>query len=91
MESRRRLRWELHRFPLLGAWRIGPRLTIDRRTILSDDSTEITYIPSMLIDYQRDRTLLQFEFGGQLGKRDALLQTQNTKRYYVSMAYRFSF
>ena len=79
------------RFPLFGAWRIGPRLTIDRRTILSDDSTELTYIPSMLIDYQRDRTLLQFEVGGQLGKRDALLQTQNTKRYYVSLAYRYSF
>jgi tetratricopeptide (TPR) repeat protein len=79
------------RFPLAGAWRIGPRLTVNRRTIVTDGSTEFTYVPSMLIDYQRDRRLLQLEFGGELGKRDTLLQTQNTKRYYVSMAYRISF
>jgi hypothetical protein len=79
------------RFPLNGAWRIGPRLTIDRRNLIIDGSTELTYIPSVLIDYQKDRRLLQFEVGGQLGKRDALLQSQDTKRYYVSLAYRISF
>jgi hypothetical protein len=79
------------RFPVNGAWRIGPRLTIDRRNLIIDGSTELTYIPSVLIDYQRDRRLLQFEVGGQLGKRDALLQSQDTKRYYVSLAYRISF
>jgi hypothetical protein len=79
------------RFPVNGAWRIGPRLTIDRRNLTIDDSTELTYIPSVLIDYQKDRRLLQFEVGGQIGKRDALLQSQNTKRYYASLAYRFSF
>ena len=79
------------RFPLNGAWRIGPRLTVDRRNLIIDGSTELTYIPSVLIDYQRDRKLLQFEVGGQLGKRDALLQSQDTKRYYVSLAYRISF
>ena len=79
------------RFPVNGAWRIGPRLTIDRRNLTIDDSTELTYIPSVLIDYQKDRRLLQFEVGGQLGKRDAFLQSQNTKRYYASLAYRFSF
>ena len=79
------------RFPVNGAWRIGPRLTVDRRNLVIDGSTELTYIPSVLIDYQKDRRLLQFEVGGQLGKRDALLQSQDTKRYYVSLAYRISF
>ena len=79
------------RFPLSSAWRIGPRLTIDRRNLVTDDSNELTYIPSVLVDYQRDRKLLQFEVGGQLGKRDAQLQTQNTKRYYISLSYRISF
>ena len=45
----------------------------------------------MLIDYQHARQLLQFEFGGEIGKRDAVLQTQNTKRYYASLAYRIGF
>jgi len=79
------------RFPLAGAWRIGPRLTVNRTAVTSDGSTEINYIPSMLIDYQRERKLLQLEFGGELGKRDLQLQSQNMKRYYVSMAYRISF
>ncbi|MBS0419516.1 MAG: SPOR domain-containing protein [Proteobacteria bacterium] len=76
------------RFPLTSAWRIGPRLTIDKRNLSSDASSELTYIPSMLLDYQRGRKLLQFEIGGQLGKRDAQLQSQNTKRYYISLSYR---
>jgi tetratricopeptide (TPR) repeat protein len=79
------------RFPLVGAWRLGPRLTIDRRVLASDGSTELTYIPSALLDYQRGLKLLQFEIGGELGKRAALLETQNTKRYYVSLSYRIGF
>ena len=79
------------RFPVSSAWRIGPRLTVDRRNLVTDTSTELTFIPSILLDYQRERRLLQFELGGQLGKRDALLQSQNTKRYYVSLSYRIGF
>jgi hypothetical protein len=79
------------RFPLNSAWRIGPRLTIDRRNLVTDDSNELTYIPSVLLDYQRDRKLLQFEVGGQIGRRDAQLQSQDTKRYYISLSYRISF
>jgi hypothetical protein len=79
------------RFPLTSAWRIGPRLTIDKRNLVIDNSDELTYIPSVLLDYQRGRRLLQFEAGGQLGKRDAELQTQNTRRYYVSLSYRIGF
>jgi len=79
------------RFPLVGAWRLGPRLTVDRRVLVTDSSTEMTYIPSALLDYQRGLKLLQFEIGGELGKRAALLETQDTKRYYVSLSYRIGF
>jgi hypothetical protein len=79
------------RVPLSGRWRLGPRLTIDRRTLISDDSTELTLVPSLLLDYQRGRKLVQLEAGGQVGKRDALLQTQKLSRYYVSLAYRIGF
>lgn len=79
------------RFPLTSAWRIGPRLAVDHRQLASDGSKEIFIVPALLIDYQSGRRLLQFEAGGQIGKRDNSLQTQNTKRYYVSLAYRISF
>jgi hypothetical protein len=64
---------------------------VDRRVLATDGSTELTYIPSALLDYQRGLKLLQFEIGGELGKRDAILETQNTKRYYVSLSYRIGF
>jgi hypothetical protein len=79
------------RMPIGGAWRLGPRLSIDHRQLASDGSKELSFVPSALLDYQRGRKLLQFEVGGQLGKRDNQVQTQNTKRYYVSLAYRIGF
>ncbi|MBS0365037.1 MAG: SPOR domain-containing protein [Proteobacteria bacterium] len=87
------------RFPLGGAWRLGPRFTYDRLTELAGGSTQTTYIPSALLDWQRGRWLLQLDTGAQLGSRAAFLQlangtfvqTQNTTRYYVSLSYRFTF
>jgi len=79
------------RMPVGGAWRLGPRLTIDHRQLASDGSNELSFVPSALLDYQRGRKLLQFELGGQIGKRDSDQQSQNTKRYYISLAYRIGF
>lgn len=79
------------RFPIGGAWRIGPRLSVDHRSVVTDGSTEVTVLPSLLLDYQRGRNLVQLEVGGQTGKRDATQQTENTRRYYVSLAYRIGF
>ncbi len=87
------------RFAVGGAWRLGPRFTMDRLDVSSDGSRQTTYIPSVLLDYQRDNKLFQFEAGGQLGSRESFLQlptgafvqTQNTTRYYVSVSYRISF
>lgn len=79
------------RVPVGGNWRLGPRLTVDHRQLASDGSTELSFLPSVLLDYQHGQRLVQFEVGGQLGKRDSTLQTQDTKRYYVSLAYRIGF
>src|SRR5213082_2846446 len=87
------------RFPVAGAWRLGPRFTINRLQADTDGSTNTTYIPSLLLDYERERKLFQLEVGGQLGQREAFLQlsngtfvqTQNRTRYYVSVSYRISF
>ena len=79
------------RLPVGGSWRLGPRLTIDQRQLASDGSKDLNFLPSALLDYQHGRRLLQFEVGGQIGKRNLSLQTQNTTRYYVSLAYRIGF
>lgn len=87
------------RFALGGAWRLAPRFTVERLSQLSDGSTQTSYIPSALLDYQRGNHLVQFEVGGELGSREAFLQlqngqfaqTQNTTRYYASLSYRISF
>jgi hypothetical protein len=87
------------RFPVGGAWRLAPRFTVERLSQLSDGSTQTSYIPSALLDWQRGNKLLQFEVGGELGSREAFLQLQNgqfvqtqtTTRYYASLSYRISF
>jgi tetratricopeptide (TPR) repeat protein len=87
------------RFPVGGAWRLSPRLTVERLKESSDGSTEVSYLPALLLDYQRANKLLQFEAGGQLGTRQAFIQlangtfvqTQNTVRYYAQVSYRISF
>ena len=87
------------RFPIGGAWRLGPRFTIDRLTALSDGSLQTTYIPSALLDWTRGRWLVQLDTGAELGRRQAFLQlangtfvqTQNTSRYYISLSYRVTF
>jgi tetratricopeptide (TPR) repeat protein len=87
------------RFPIGGAWRLGPRFMIDRLTALSDGSQQTTYIPSALLDWTRGRWLVQLDTGAELGRRQAFLQlangtfvqTQNTSRYYISLSYRIIF
>jgi tetratricopeptide (TPR) repeat protein len=80
------------RFPLRGGrWRLGPRLAMDRRELSTDGSVEWQLLPSALLDFQRGRKLLQFEAGGQVGKRDSSVQSQKTARYYVSLSYRLGF
>ncbi|HET7756315.1 MAG TPA: SPOR domain-containing protein [Steroidobacteraceae bacterium] len=87
------------RFPIGGAWRLGPRFTVDRLTQTINGSTETTYIPSALLDWQRGRWLFQLDTGAELGSREAFLQlangtfvqTQNTTRYYISLSYRITF
>jgi len=87
------------RFPIGGAWRLGPRFQVDRLSDTADGSTQTSYIPSFLLEYQHGRGLLQLDAGGEFGKREALLQlpsggfvqTQNTTRYYVSVSYRIDF
>lgn len=79
------------RLPLFGPWRIGPGLSLDRSQIAGDASTDTTIDPSLLIDYQRGRGLVELELGGEIGRQSTSLLSQRTQRYYVSLAYRIGF
>jgi tetratricopeptide (TPR) repeat protein len=76
------------RLPLFGPWRIGPGLAVDRSRIVGDGSTETTLDPSILIDYQRGRGLVELELGGEIGRQSTAVLSQRTQRYYASLAYR---
>jgi tetratricopeptide (TPR) repeat protein len=79
------------RVPLGAAWRLGPRLSVVHQQLSSDGSNQLDLLPSALLDWQRGRNLVQIEGGYEIGKRDATLQTQNTRRYYLSLSYRLAF
>jgi hypothetical protein len=78
------------RFPVFGAWRIGPRLAVQRRE--SDNGvTQLLYTPYLHLDYQRNGRLLEIEGGAELGRNPEFLQIGNTTRLFVSVGYRINF
>lgn len=79
------------RLPLGQAWRIGPRLRLDRRESTIDAAVETLYVPSLRIDYQRGATWFEFEGGAEFGKRDIPAESESSTRYFFSLGYRISF
>lgn len=79
------------RLPVGGAWRLGPRLRVDRRDSTLDGSRENLYVPTLRLDYVRGRTWFECEAGTELGKRTLTTDEETTKRYYFGLGYRLSF
>ncbi len=81
------------RLPLWEYWRFGPRLQLERIHYSLDGSTEMGYLPSLRLERLRSRTLIEFEAGGDIGRREMQnpLDNQNSKRYYISIGYRLGF
>jgi hypothetical protein len=83
--------WQyISRYPLFGAWRIGPRMLFQRKTT-NTGFTQIFYAPYGHLDYQRHGHVLEIEGGAELGKNPAGLQIGNTTRLFVSIGYRINF
>jgi hypothetical protein len=83
--------WQfISRYPLFGAWRIGPRMLFQRKAT-NTGFTQIFYAPYGHLDYQRHGHVLEFEGGAELGKNPAGLQIGNTTRLFVSIGYRINF
>ena len=79
------------RMPVGGAWRLGPRLRVDRRESTLDAATETLYVPTLRLDYQRGRAWLECEAGAELGERQLMTDDESSKRYYFGLGYRLSF
>lgn len=83
--------WQfISRYPLFGAWRIGPRLLFQRKTT-DTGFTSIFYAPYGHLDYQRHGHVLEIEGGAEIGKNPAGLEIGNTTRLFVSIGYRINF
>jgi hypothetical protein len=75
------------RYPLFGAWRIGPRILIQRR-VNSDESIQYLYNPYAHADWQRNGRTVEIEAGTEIGHNP---QLANTQRLFVSVGYRVNF
>jgi tetratricopeptide (TPR) repeat protein len=83
--------WQfISRYPLFGAWRIGPRMLFQRKTT-DTGYTSIFYAPYGHLDYQRHGHVLEIEGGAEIGKNPAGLEIGNTTRLFVSIGYRINF
>ena len=83
--------WQfISRYPLFGAWRIGPRMLF-QRTTTDTGYTSIFYAPYGHLDYQRHGHVLEIEGGAEFGRNPAGLQIGNTTRLFVSIGYRINF
>jgi hypothetical protein len=79
------------RLPVGGAWRLGPRLRVDRRTSLLDDARETVYVPTLRLDYLRGRSWFEGEIGAERGSRQLATEQEDTQRLYVGLAWRLSY
>jgi tetratricopeptide (TPR) repeat protein len=79
------------RFPLGGAWRIGPRFRVERRENDTTQSTQTLYLPEVRFDWSSQRSIFEFNAGGELGQQQLPADTQRTRRLYFLLGYRLRF
>ena len=78
------------RYPLAGAWRIGPRILVER--IVNDSGpVQYTYTPYVHTDWQRNGRMIEIEAGTEIGRNPQILQIGNSTRLFVSIGYRVGF
>ncbi|MEO8308747.1 MAG: SPOR domain-containing protein [Pseudomonadota bacterium] len=76
------------RLPFGSSLRMTTRLRVDRRTFLTDDSTQLLLLPSLRLDYSLGRSMIEFESGAELGSRQRPGLSEQSNRFYFSLGYR---
>ncbi len=80
------------RFPAFRNLRISPRLRLDYREILSDQSEEWRVTPGLRLQYRWGRkTRLDFEAGRQFARRDLADLDVDQDSYFVNLGYQLFF
>lgn len=84
------------RFLLRGAWRIGPRFSVERLTDAALGGTQWLYLPEVRSDWTGRRSMVEFIGGYQVQQQQALAgqaaaSVQDARHLYVSAAYRLRF
>jgi len=85
--------WSLNldsRFPLGRSLRISPRLRVDYRQILTDDSTQWIYTPGIRMQYRWGKKLrLELETGKQFSSRETETMDMDRESWFVNLGYQF--
>ena len=78
------------RYPISRAWRIGPRILVER---IENDSGPVQYVytPYAHADWQRNGRMVEIEAGYELGRNPQVLEIGNSTRLFVSIGYRVTF
>ena len=95
------LSWDA-RFALPGAWRIGPRLSVEQLNNAELGGRQMLYLPEVRGDWTGRRSVFEIIAGYQLQQQQTLQQQQalngqpqtstlNQRSLYISLAYRLRF
>ncbi len=95
------LSWDA-RFVLVGAWRLGPRLSVEQLTDPTAGGKQMLYLPQVRGDWTGRRSVFELTAGYQIQSQQALLQQQSLsgaaqmgaldqRSLYISVAYRLRF
>jgi hypothetical protein len=95
------LSWDA-RFALPGAWRIGPRLSVEQLNDPMEGGKQWLYLPQVRGDWTSRRSVFELIAGYQVQQQQAVLQQQaltgqvqsgalNQRSLYISAAYRLRF
>ena len=84
------------RFVLPGAWRIGPRLSVEQLKNPALGGTQWLYLPEVRSDWTGRRSMVEFIGGYQVQQQQPLAgqtaaSVQDARHLYVSAAYRLRF
>lgn len=89
------LSWDA-RFVLPGAWRIGPRFSVEQLNDPTLGGTQWLYLPEIRSDWTGRRSLVEFIGGYQVQQQQLLAgqstaSVQDARHLYISVAYRLRF
>ncbi|MGB5165723.1 MAG: SPOR domain-containing protein [Woeseiaceae bacterium] len=80
------------RFPIGKHWRINPRLRVDRRERLSDDSDEWLLTPGIRLHYRRSQKFrVELEAGKQFSQRESSVIDIDRESYFLNIGYQVFF